>query len=188
MLNNISKPMFIIIVINVVIMIADIMLLNFGISLQSIMLLNPILVFRNGDYYRILTYGFMHGSIMHLLFNMYALAILSIAVERYTSKKFTLLVYFVSLIISGIGVLFLTLSSTVGASGAIYGLFGALVYFAYIEYKLGYKQNLNSLKPILLINLAISFLPGISLIGHLFGFLSGIVITLIYRKTKRLWR
>lgn len=96
-------------------------LLKFGANLD-------ILV-KNGDYYRLLTCAFLHIGIMHLLLNMYALYVIGPQVESFYGKFKFIIIYIISAI-SG-SMLFIAFSHNVisaGASGAIFGLLGSLLY------------------------------------------------------------
>jgi len=147
---------------------------------------NRHLVLNSHEYWRILTYGFAHGSLMHLGFNMYALYSLSGPIIRFANEKFALVVYFVSMIVAGIASVVLTNSLAVGASGAIYGFFGVILYYAYREYKIGNTQMIKSLMPVIVINLVITMMPGISMVGHGAGLITGFIIAWVYeRKIKR---
>lgn len=140
----------------------------------------------NNEWWRIFTYGFVHADIMHLLFNMIALYSLADAVVSFTSTRFALLTYFIALIISGLGATFLAPdTATVGASGAIYGLFGILIYFAIKLSRQGYHDMFRSLAPVIVINLMITIMPGVSLVGHLAGLVAGLVASFIYDKKFR---
>jgi uncharacterized protein len=73
----------------------------------------------------IITYMFLHGSIEHLFYNMFALALFGAVLEQVVGSRKFLLIFFVAGIVAGIGsILFYT--SSIGASGAIYGVMGAL--------------------------------------------------------------
>ena len=84
-----------------------------------------------GDYWRILTAAFLHGSVIHFASNIIiGLLTLSSALERMIgSKKFSF-IYFGSMLISGIAVVLLSETNvvTIGASGAIFGALGSLLY------------------------------------------------------------
>jgi membrane associated rhomboid family serine protease len=139
----------------------------------------PVLV-QNGDYWRIVTGGFLHASALHIGVNMYSLLILGRFVEAVAGAKRMAIIYAVSLVASGLAVVALAgpYDVTVGASGAIFGLFGAL--FA-IGFKLGrpgmrlVQANLG----ILAVNLLITFtVPGIAVWGHVGGLVAGFFVAL----------
>lgn len=143
----------------------------FKLALQRTMVVNF------NQYYRIITAAFLHQEFFHILMNLYALVSLISVLVLIFNEKQLLLIYFVSLLGSSFTIISFTNNFTLGSSGAIFGLFGALTYVAYIEYQRGNRRLLNSIAPVLAINLFISFLPGVSLYGHLGGFVFGICMT-----------
>src|SRR5436190_2039640 len=138
----------------------------------------PVLVRQDGEYWRLVTGGFLHGSILHIAVNMYSLYVLGRFVEGIAGPRRTAVVYAVSLVASGLGVVYFGGASdvTVGASGAIFGLFGAL--FA-IGFKLG-RAGMRFVQAnigILVLNLIVTFtVPGISRWGHVGGLLVGFLV------------
>lgn len=139
----------------------------------------PALVLQNGEWWRIFTGAFLHGGLIHIGVNMLSLWFLGRFIEFALGSWKMLLVYMVSLVVAGLGVVFFSSpdTPTVGASGAIFGLFGAL--FA-IGFKLG-KPGMELVRAnigILLINLIITFtVPAISWQAHVGGLLAGFVLT-----------
>ena len=139
----------------------------------------PAAVLQQGEWWRILTGAFLHGGLLHIGVNMLSLWFLGRFIEYALGPWRMLLVYMLSLIVSGLGVVYFSapLVPTVGASGAIFGLFGAL--FA-IGLKLG-KPGMQLVRDnigILVINLIITFtVPAISWQAHVAGLLAGFVVT-----------
>ena len=151
----------------------NITLLKFGANLDVLV--------KNGEYYRLFTSIFLHIGIMHLLCNMYSLYIIGREVESLFGK----VKYIIIFILSGIfgSVLSIAFSHNVisaGASGAIFGLLGALLYFGmYYRTYLG-EALVRSIIPILIINLVIGFLsPGIDMAAHIGGFVGGILVSMM---------
>jgi membrane associated rhomboid family serine protease len=130
----------------------------------------------HGGWWRLITAAFLHGSILHLGFNMFVLYVVGTTVELYLGPLRYLALYFVSGLAGSAGALIATPNGvTVGASGAIFGIFGALLI---IEY-----QQTGSLAgqamTLIAINLVISFsVPNISYGGHIGGLIGGILATL----------
>lgn len=135
---------------------------------------------KNGDYYRLLSSMFIHIGLLHLLFNMYALYIIGPQVESFYGK----FKYFLIYILSGVSgsILSITFSSntvSAGASGAIFGLMGALLYFGFF-----YRNYLGSviksqIVPIIILNLVIGFsTSGIDNAAHIGGLIGGILTSL----------
>ncbi len=144
-------------------------------------LLAPNDVLINHEYYRIITAAFLHGSIVHIGVNMLSLYWLGRFIEMALRPVRMTLVYFVSLIVSGLSIVYFSPPnvSTLGASGAIFGLFGAL--FA-IGLKLGEpgRALVRSNVGILILNLVWSFsFPGISWQAHIGGLIAGFVFTYV---------
>ena len=129
-----------------------------------------------GEYWRILTVALTHGGIAHLFLNMYALLLLGNTLEVSLGKNKFLLIF----VISQIGASFASIYAnpenqpSVGASGAIFGLFGAM---AVLTKKYGFSDK--SIYAIIGINFAIGFvLPGIDWQAHLGGLISGVLVSL----------
>lgn len=143
--------------------------------------LYPAAVLQNGEWWRIFSGAFLHGGLLHLGVNMLSLWFLGRFIEYGLGPWRMLLVYVVSLVAAGLGVVYFSPAgaATVGASGAIFGLFGAL--FA-IGLKLG-KPGMDLIKAnvgILVINLVITFtVPAISWQAHVSGLLAGFLLTLV---------
>jgi membrane associated rhomboid family serine protease len=125
-----------------------------------------------GEWYRMITAMFLHGSLVHLGFNMVMLYWIGTPVEQAVGHLRFLLIYFVSGLCGSAGALALTNPNaiTVGASGAIFGILGAaLVYERQRTFVLG-----GSALSIIVINLVLSFVvPNISIGGHLGGLIGG---------------
>jgi membrane associated rhomboid family serine protease len=128
----------------------------------------------NGEYYRLFTYMFLHYGLIHLATNMLSLLVLGRALEAALGPlRFTIL-YLVSGLGGGVAIYaFAPNGGTVGASGAIFGLFAALFV---VMRRLG--RDTTSFIPLLVINILISFAPGISLAGHLGGLVTGAMVAL----------
>lgn len=132
---------------------------------------------KSGEYYRLLTCMFLHAGILHLVCNMYSLYIVGNSVENLYGKWKYLLIYFISGISGSIlSVAFNHNTISVGASGAIFGLLGALLYFGYYYRSYIGGSVRNSVIQVVVINLIIGFLvPGISNAAHIGGLIGGIL-------------
>jgi len=144
----------------------------------------------SGEYWRLLTSAFLHGSLIHIATNMISLYILGIPLERILGRGRFLLIYLLSLLGSSVSVMVFgaPVSLTIGASGAIYGLMGALlVTFKRLRY------DLRQLLIILALNVYITFqFPGISWQGHLGGLVVGAIVgaAMVYppQPSRRNWQ
>jgi membrane associated rhomboid family serine protease len=133
----------------------------------------------DGEWYRILTGGFLHAGPVHLLFNMFALYVLGTLLEPAIGTPRFVALYFASLLAGALGALALSDpgDNTVGASGAIFGLFGAAFVIARGR---GLDSIAGEIGLLLLINLALTFgIPGISIGGHLGGLAGGVICSLV---------
>jgi rhomboid protease GluP len=142
-----------------------------------------------GEYYRIITAGFLHGDIIHLALNMYALYVIGRQMESFLGKTKYITVYFVSLIMGSLLSMALSNYASVGASGAIFGLMGSMLYFGY-HYRV-YLGNVlkTQLIPLIFINLVYGFVAtGIDNFGHIGGLIGGVLATkavgVKYKSTK----
>jgi membrane associated rhomboid family serine protease len=125
-----------------------------------------------GEYYRLVTSMFLHLGPLHLLTNMWALWVLGRTLEAVLGPIRFLLLYLVAGLGGSVAVyLFTPFPGGAGASGAIFGLFSAL----FIILK-RLRRDTSSIIPLLVINLAISFVPGISLAAHLGGLVTGAMV------------
>jgi rhomboid protease GluP len=134
-------------------------------------------VIEEGDYYRMLTVIFLHGGILHYAFNTYAIAILGQRLESLIgSVKFAILYILAGLASSLAIVLFDPYSLTVGASGAIFGIIGIFIYMVIFRKDIiSYAERFEIIK-LLVINLIITLIPGISMAGHIGGLVGGFIL------------
>lgn len=131
-----------------------------------------------GEWYRLLTAGFLHAGLFHLLFNMFALWILGGLLEPAIGRLRFALIYFVSLLAGSFGALLVEPTApTVGASGAIFGLMGAAVV---VMRNRGMNPMESGLGMWIGLNLLITFaVPGISIGGHIGGLVGGALAALV---------
>ena len=129
-----------------------------------------------GEHWRLIAAMFLHWGILHLAMNSYALYLLGGQVEYLFGRWRYLVIYLVAGIAGNVLSLFLlgAYSPSAGASGAIFGLFGAFLYLK-IGTPLGQRMHWRPLLEVLGINTVISPLPGVDLWGHLGGFLGGLL-------------
>lgn len=126
-----------------------------------------------GEWWRLVTSGFLHASLLHLAFNMFALWSIGQVLERVVGAWRFVLLYGSSMLAGSFGALLVEPRAlTVGASGAVFGLFGALLM---LQLSRGIAMRDTGVGMILVINLGFTFLvPGISIGGHLGGLAGGI--------------
>jgi membrane associated rhomboid family serine protease len=150
---------------------------GFGGSLNSLgrhlALFGPAVA--SGQDQRLLTAAFVHFGLLHLGFNMYALYLLGGVFERYAGPVRFAAVYVCSALAGSFGALLVTPDGlTAGASGAIFGIMGALFV---LERQRGMALLGGSVGGLIVVNLLITFaIPGISVGGHLGGLFGGALV------------
>jgi membrane associated rhomboid family serine protease len=132
----------------------------------------------DGEYWRLLTSGFLHAGLFHLLFNMLSLWILGSLLEPAVGRLRFALIYLVSLLCGSFGALLLEPDGlTVGASGAIFGLMAAAAVYARNR---GLSLMESGLGIWIILNLVITFtVPNISIGGHIGGLIGGGLAALV---------
>ncbi|GAA0345707.1 rhomboid protease YqgP [Bacillus carboniphilus] len=145
---------------------------------------NPLIL--DGEWHRFLTPIFIHIGIFHLIMNTFALYYLGMLVERiYGSMRF-LFIYMVAGLIGSIASFAFSPSLSAGASGAIFGCFGALLYFGIFQPKVFFRTLGYNIFIVIAINLALGFtIPGIDNAGHIGGLIGGFVATGIVHFPKK---
>ena len=175
----------------------SIILLNIIVFMLSLLDYNMIINYfanyyinvKNGEIYRLLTACFVHANFLHIFFNMYALYYIGPMVEKYYGKLKYLLIYLGSGIMGSLFSVVLSNNVSIGASGAIFGLFGSMLYFGY-KYRATLDGFVRSgIIPVLFINLILGFIvPNIDVYGHIGGLIGGLLLNYIfgvYRKGKK---
>ncbi len=141
-------------------------LLTFGAKENNLIL--------NGEWWRFFTPIVLHIGIFHLLMNTLALYFLGSAVERIFGRTRFLILYIFAGFAGTLGSFLFSSSISAGASGAIFGLFGALLYFGMSYPKLFFRTMGTNFITIIFINLAFGFIvPGIDNAGHIGGLIGG---------------
>jgi len=127
----------------------------------------------DGDYWRLLTAAFLHASLLHIAFNMYALYLFGPFAEKALGTVRFIAAYVTAAIASSVFVYWLEKPevATIGASGAVFGLFGLVLVLL-----LKAKQDVRTLLVLLAINAVISLQGNISWQGHLGGFVAGCLL------------
>ena len=146
-------------------------LINFGALYKSLVL--------NGDYYRLITMALLHVDFLHLLVNSYSLYIIGSQLESFLGKAKFLFVYFVSALCGALMSLIFSRGISVGASGAIFGLLGSMLYFGY-NYRVFLGNVLKSqIIPLIILNLGLGFMvSGVDNASHIGGLIGGIFATI----------
>jgi len=146
-------------------------LLEFGAKSQS--------AIRDGEFWRFITPIFLHIGFAHLFVNMYSLYAIGPAVERFFGTARFVITYLLAGVSGVIFSLALSPYPSAGASGAIFGILGALAAFLYRHRGLFGRFGRLQLRQIILIallNLGLGLMPGIDNWGHLGGLITGAVL------------
>jgi rhomboid protease GluP len=134
------------------------------------------LFIEDGQLWRLFTAAFLHGGLMHIAFNMYALSILGRELERFYGSVRFLGLYLVCAFAGNVFSYLFTSANSLGASTAVFGLLGAYGIFV-LRNRAVFGRNtqrvLRNIGQVLLINLIIGLSPGIDNWGHLGGLLGG---------------
>lgn len=135
---------------------------------------------KSGKFYVLFTSMFIHGNLIHLLFNMYALYIIGPQVESFYGKIKYLAIYFGSGILGALlSDIFLQNSISVGASGAIFGLLSSIVYFGY-HYRAYLDTVIRSqIMPLIIFNIFLGIvIPNIDTFCHIGGLIGGVLVSM----------
>ena len=173
---------YLLIAINVIVFLLMYILGNGSTNIETLVKFganNSALVADYHEYYRLFTSIFLHIGFIHLACNMYALYVIGPQIESFYGKIKFLIIYLVGGVIGGLFQNIFELNTIgAGASGAIFALFGALLYFGY-HYRVYLGTVIRTqILPIIVLNLLIGFTSsGISNAAHIGGLLGGIVLS-----------
>ncbi len=174
--------------INVIIYLAMILFNQYDNTINSFAVYGPF-IFKYNEYYRLITGAFLHANFVHLILNCYSLYVIGSQIENFMGKWKYLIIYFISAITGSMLSALLSDGASIGASGAIFGLMGSLLYFGY-HYRVYLGNVLKSqIIPLILLNLLIGFItPGIDNFAHIGGLVGGALATVAvgvkYKSTK----
>ena len=156
-------------------------ILNFSANVLVKFGANNILLVKNGEIWRLITCSFLHVGFIHFLLNMYSLRVIGPSVEGLIGKGKFVFIYLLSALSASLMSLVFMDSSivSVGASGAIFGLMGALLYFGY-HYRLYLNDAIKTqIIPVIVFNLLIGFMiSGVDNGAHIGGLIGGYLATM----------
>ena len=137
-------------------------------------------IVNNGEFYRLITGAFLHGGLSHYVINMYSLYVIGSQMEGFLGRSKYLGVYLFSALMGSLFSIVFSRVPSVGASGAIFGLLGSLLYFGY-HYRVYLGSVIKSqIIPIIVLNLAIGFASNgqIDNFAHIGGLIGGVLMTM----------
>lgn len=138
---------------------------------------------RDGEWYRVVTSAFSHANALHIGFNMWLLLIAGRSLETAYGPLTFAALFFTGVLGGSLGALALHPGSlTVGASGAVFALVGAI---AVLQTMAGRNIFKDGIGPLIVFNVIFSFQPGISLGGHLGGLAAGLIAGLLLGLARR---
>lgn len=144
----------------------------------------------DGEWWRIITSMFLHVGFTHVLFNMFSLFLFGPELEKIAGKMRFLTIYFLAGIF-GVAATFLIEPpnyASVGASGALYGIFGAFAALIYYTRHL-FPQLRQIILPLIVISVIMTFLmPNINISAHLGGLVTGFILGIVYFNPKNMMR
>jgi len=133
-----------------------------------------------GEIWRLITPIFVHVGLWHFFINMYSLYVLGPAVESFFGSARMLAFYLIAGV-GGVGLSMLfSANASAGASGAIFGLLGAMVAFFYRHRKVFGRRGMLQFRNLIfvaLLNLVLGLMPGIDTWGHVGGFITGVAVS-----------
>lgn len=146
-------------------------LVNFGALYKDLVL--------RGDYFRLLTCAFLHIGVIHLLVNSYSLYVIGSQLESFLGRTKFLFVYLVSALCGSLMSITFNSYVSAGASGAIFGLLGSLLYFGF-NYRVFLGNVLKSqIIPLIILNLGLGFVvKGVDSAAHIGGLIAGCLATM----------
>ena len=137
----------------------------------------------SGEIWRLFTVALVHGGLTHLFFNMFSLMVLGNPIEEVLGKARFLIIFFISLLTGSLASIYLTnqLYVSVGASGAIFGLFGAFIAMRKLI-----SEGVRDIYIIIGLNFVFGFvLGGVDWRAHLGGLIGGYLTTAILLRITR---
>lgn len=150
-----------------------------GVMSYSSFAIVPSLV-KQGEFYRLLTAALMHGSYYHIIGNLGAFTNVGTFIEQVYGRKRYILILAAAMLGSGLMITFLGEEIyTIGLSGVVWGVFGAYVSYLFKNDGRFDSVELSQIARMLIPNIIISFIPGVSWQGHFGGFIAGLVMSMI---------
>lgn len=140
-----------------------------------------------GEYWRLVTPIFMHANFPHILFNLFTLIIIGPGIESLAGTARFSLLFLLSGILANV-ITLLTMPAMyvhVGASGAIFGLFGCYAYILLYKKHLMTRQNSQTILALIVLSVVLSFMQtSVNLVGHIGGLAAGFLLAPLFLNRK----
>ncbi len=167
--------------------------LPIGLKIYDLGIGHNLTVLLFDEYWRLVTPIFLHADFGHVIFNTFALVLFGPALEKMLGSFKFVLIYLLTGIIGNVGTFFMDMHSVIphlGASGAIYGLFGIYIFMVLFRKDLISKADSQIIKTIFVLGVVMSLLrSNINISAHLFGFIGGFIVgPLLLRNAKNIFR
>ncbi|SER86690.1 rhomboid family intramembrane serine protease [Salisediminibacterium halotolerans] len=136
-----------------------------------------------GEYWRLFTPIFLHGGLMHFAFNSFSLFLFGPSLETMLGRVKFISLYLATGVIANIATFYLgdPMLLHLGASGAIFGLFGLYLYIVLMRKELLPQASQQIILTIIVIGVIMTFVnPGINILAHLFGLISGLAVAPLF--------
>lgn len=171
--------------------IINILKIPFGLKLYDLGVGHNLSILLLDEYWRLVTPIFLHADFGHVIFNTFALILFGPALEKMLGSFKFIFIYLFTGIIGNLGTFIINMQSYIphlGASGAIYGLFGIYIFMVFFRKDLIGRTDSQIIKTIFVLGIVMSILmPNINISAHLFGFVGGFLIgPLILKKAKNI--
>jgi rhomboid protease GluP len=180
-------------IINVVVFIIPLFVPQWDMTIYIAGVLHGYEIFVDGQFYRFISSMFMHSGAMHIIMNTLSIYMVGQVLEKLFKPSTYLSIYFITGIFGSLFLLAINMNTqAVGASGAIFGIFGALAGFAWVHRKRMHDEFIKFIRSfgmILLLNLGLGLaIPEIAMSAHIGGLVTGIVSGVVMAKyPNHLW-
>lgn len=189
-MHQFSPMTYLLICINLIVFLFNLSAIQFADSYRftQMLALNHYNVIE-GDFYRLLSSSFLHSTVDHFMFNIFALYILGKFTESIFGSWRLLIAYVVTGITSSLfSIMFITEGISLGASGAIYGLLAILIVHLLVHGRISTKLLFQIVVIFIVVSVLTQFISNVNHYAHIGGLIFGALIGVLYHPRKFKWR